>query len=1175
MQRNYTNRRFLDALQERVLIYDGAMGTSLQKQDLGAKEFGGERTVGCNDYLVISYPQAVEAVHRSFLEVGVDVIETCTFRSNRLTLGEYGLQALTLEINREAAALARRLADEYSQKTGQPRFVSGSMGPSGKLPSMDDPELSNISFEEIVDVFREQARGLIEGGVDLLLIETSQDILEVKAAILGIHAAFEETGQVLPIQAQVTLDTTGRMLLGTDIQAVQTILEGMEIDAIGLNCSTGPDYMREPLRILGEQSTLPVSCIPNAGLPLNVDGQAVYPLEPQPFADTLTEYVEKFGISIVGGCCGTTPEHLRLLVNQIGKRKPAPRPTTVIARLASSTQAIAMQQEPAPFLIGERLNTQGSQKFKKLILAEDFESILPIAGQQVDSGAHGLDLCVALTERADESFLMHRAIKTLAPSVRAPLVFDTTEPDVMERALQTAPGRSLLNSINLEAGPAKAERLLKLAKKYNAAVIALTIDEQGMAKTADRKVEVARRIYAMAVEQFGLRPQDLVFDALTFTLATGDPEFNESAIDTLEGIRRIKQQLPGVLTSLGLSNVSFGLSPAARAVLNSVMLFHAVQYGLDMAIVNPAHITPYPEITEEDRALAEDLIFYRRPDALQRIIERFENSSGPRNSKAEASQATLQAMSPAERLHWRIVYRHKEDVEKDIDLLISQNGQGSQQATAIDILNKALLPAMKEVGDKFGSGELILPFVLQSAEVMKKSVAHLETYLERKDGVSKGTLVLATVYGDVHDIGKNLVKTILSNNGFRVIDLGKQVPAETIISRAVEEKADAIGLSALLVSTSKQMPLIVNELQRRGLQIPVMIGGAAINRRFGRRILLTEADQFYEPGVFYCKDAFEGLETMEALMNTAEKPNLLARIRKESEMELGRPGKVQPEGARPLQRSDVPPAERLPSPSTWGPRVVRDMPLEMVFKHLSLNELFRLSWGAKNSHGEEWVKLEAEFQRRLQTMQRQAIQEGWLRPQAVYGYWPAQAAGDELLLYVPESVERGGQPEELLRFSFPRQPSGDYLCLADYFAPVDSGRMDVVALQVVTVGQAASERFERLQTAGDYSEAYFTHGLGVQTAEATADYLHNHIRRELGLGAEQGKRYSWGYPAIPDLEDHAKVFQLLPAERELGMTLTTSYQLVPEQSTAAIIIHHPSARYYTVGESRIEQLMRG
>ena len=1175
MQRNYTNRRFLDALQERVLIYDGAMGTSLQTQDLGAQEFGGERTVGCNDYLVISYPQAVEAVHRSFLEVGVDVIETCTFRSNRLTLGEYGLQALTLEINREAAALARRLADEYSQKTGQPRFVSGSMGPSGKLPSMDDPELSNISFEEIVDVFREQARGLIEGGVDLLLIETSQDILEVKAAILGIHAAFEETGQVLPIQAQVTLDTTGRMLLGTDIQAVQTILEGMEIDAIGLNCSTGPDYMREPLRILGEQSTLPVSCIPNAGLPLNVDGQAVYPLEPQPFADTLTEYVEKFGISIVGGCCGTTPEHLRLLVNQIGKRKPAPRPTTVIARLASSTQAIAMQQEPAPFLIGERLNTQGSQKFKKLILAEDFESILPVAGQQVDSGAHGLDLCVALTERADESFLMHRAIKTLAPSVRAPLVFDTTEPDVMERALQTAPGRSLLNSINLEAGPAKAERLLKLAKKYNAAVIALTIDEQGMAKTADRKVEVARRIYDMAVEQFGLRPQDLVFDALTFTLATGDPEFNQSAIDTLEGIRRIKQQLPGVLTSLGLSNVSFGLSPAARAVLNSIMLFHAVQYGLDMAIVNPAHITPYSEISEEDRALAEDLIFYRRPDALQRIIERFENSSGPRNSKAEASQATLQAMSPAERLHWRIVYRHKEDVEKDIDLLISQNGQGSQQATAIDILNKALLPAMKEVGDKFGSGELILPFVLQSAEVMKKSVAHLETYLERKEGVSKGTLVLATVYGDVHDIGKNLVKTILSNNGFRVIDLGKQVPAETIISRAVEEKADAIGLSALLVSTSKQMPLIVNELQRRGLQIPVMIGGAAINRRFGRRILLTEAGQFYEPGVFYCKDAFEGLETMEALMNNVEKPNLLARIRKESEMELGRAGKVQPEGARPLQRSDVPPVERLPSPSTWGPRVVRDMPLEMVFKHLSLNELFRLSWGAKNSHGEEWVKLEAEFQRRLQTMQRQAIQESWLRPQAVYGYWPAQAAGDELLLYVPESVERGGRPEELLRFSFPRQPSGDYLCLADYFAPVDSGRMDVVAFQVVTVGQAASERFERLQTAGDYSEAYFTHGLGVQTAEATADYLHNHIRRELGLSAEQGKRYSWGYPAIPDLEDHAKVFQLLPAERELGMTLTTSYQLVPEQSTAAIIIHHPSARYYTVGESRIEQLMRG
>lgn len=1179
MKRKYTNRRYLDALQERIIIFDGAMGTSIQSQNLGPAEFGGEQYNGCNDYLVISYPQAVEKVHRSFLDVGVDVIETDTFRANRITLGEYGLGERTEEINHAAAQLARRLADEYTTKTDHPRFVAGSIGPSGKLPSMDDPELSNVSFDQLADIFREQAKGLIEGGVDLIIIETSQDILEVKATIIGIRQAFEETGVFLPIQAQVTLDTTGRMLLGTDINAVQVILEGMGIDAIGLNCSTGPDYMREPIRILGEQSSLPVSCIPNAGLPLNVDGQAVYPLEPQPFANALTEYVEKFHINIVGGCCGTTPEHISRLVAQVGGKKPALRPTSSVPRLASATQAMNMQQEPAPFLIGERLNTQGSAKFKKLILAEDFESIQQVAGQQVESGAHGLDLCVALTERADENFLMYRAIKTLAPSVRVPLVFDTTEPDVMETALKTAPGRSLLNSVNLEAGRAKADRLFGLAKKYNAAVIALTIDEQGMAKTAARKVEVARRIYDIAVNEHNLRPQDLVFDALTFTLATGDPEFGNSAIETLEGIRRIKQELPGVLTSLGVSNVSFGLSPSARAVLNSMMLYHAVQNGLDMAIVNPAHITPHSEISPAERELADDLIFNRRPDALQQLIGHFEQSTSGRDGKENAQAAALQSMTPEERLQWRILYRHREDVEKEIDAIIQRdavNGR-SKHEVAVRVLNSVLLPAMKEVGDKFGAGELILPFVLQSAEVMKKSVSHLETYLEKKAGVTKGTLVLATVYGDVHDIGKNLVKTILSNNGYTVIDLGKQVPAETIITKAIEASADAIGLSALLVSTSKQMPLIVNELQRRGIKLPVLVGGAAINRRFGRRILLTESGEFYEPGVFYCKDAFEGLSTMDALVNETERLKLLELIRRESERELGRTTSQAITEAPPRQRSNVRPAPRIPTPPGWGPRVVRDMPLEIVFKHLAINELFRLSWGAKNTHGAEWEKLETQFRERLDRMTREAIKEGWLKPQAVYGYWPCQAEGDALVIYAPETASGGApnnRPQELLRFNFPRQSSGEALCLADYFAPVESGQMDVVALQVVTVGQAASERFERLQNVGDYTEAYFTHGLGVQTAEATADYLHNHIRRELGLAPEQGKRYSWGYPAIPELDDHAKVFQVLPAEQELGMTLTSAYQLVPEQSTAAIIIHHPEARYYNIGESRVDQLMK-
>ena len=1170
MERKYTNRRYLDALNQRVLIFDGAMGTSLQKMNLTAEHFGGERTNGCNDYLVITHPQAVEAVHRSFLEVGVDAIETDTFRSNRLTLGEYGLQDQVNEINRAAASLARRLADEFSTPQ-QPRFVAGSIGPSGKLPSMDDPELSNVAFDELADIFREQAVGLIQGGVDLILIETSQDILEVKAAILGVQQAFEDTGIYLPVQAQVTLDTTGRMLLGTDITAVQTILDGLAIDVIGLNCSTGPEHMREPIQYLGAQTRLPVSCIPNAGLPLNVDGLAVYPLEPEPFAAALAEFVEKNHINVVGGCCGTTPDHLRLLVEKVGRHQNPPRPDLEIPRLASSIQAQPMLQEPRPFLIGERLNTQGSKKFKEIILAEDYDNVMEVARQQLDSGAHGLDICVALTERADESETMRRVIKKLAPVMRVPLVIDSTEPDVMETALQTAPGRCLINSTHLEGGRSRADRVLGLAKKYNAAVIALTIDEAGMAKTAERKLEVARKIYNIAVGEYGLRPVDLVFDALTFTLATGDPEFADSAVQTIEGIRRIKQELPGVLTSLGVSNVSFGLSQNARAILNSVMLHHCVQAGLDMAIVNPAHITPFAEIPAVERGLAEDLILNRRPDALQQFIGHVEKSGSGSAQRTTSQKEALKGMTAEERLHWRILHRVRDGVEQDIDEILARSNGKTRHETAVVILNTVLLPAMKEVGDKFGTGELILPFVLQSAEVMKKSVSHVEQFLERKEGVSKGKLVLATVYGDVHDIGKNLVKTILSNNGYEVFDLGKQVPAEVILAKADEVNADAIGLSALLVSTSKQMPYIVNELQRRGKNIPVLVGGAAINKRFGRRILATENGDFYPAGVFYCKDAFEGLATMDALMDAEQRPALLDRIQRESEMELGRTGTAAP-AEQPAAVSNIPPAKKLPRPPSWGPRVVHELPLDAVFQHLAKNELFRLSWGAKNTHGAAWTKLEAEFEQRLVDMRREALREGWLKPQAVYGYWPVQSDGNDLIIYEPGSVQMG-TPSEQMRMTFPRQNQPDGLSLADYFASVSSGQMDVVAFQVVTVGQEASRRVERLQSAGDYSEAYFTHGLGVQTAEATAEYLHQHIRRELGLDEEQGKRYSWGYPAIPELADHEKVFALLPAESELGMKLTSAFQLVPEQSTAAIIAHHPAARYFNIGESRVEQLL--
>lgn len=1173
MPRTYTNRRYLDALNERVLVFDGAMGTSLQKQHLTAEHFGGEKYNGCNDFLVISYPQAVEQVHRSFLEAGVDVIETDTFRSNRLTLGEYGLGDRVMEINCAAAQLARRVADdstvERSTLNGQRRYVAGSIGPSGKLPSADDPELSNISFDTLVDLFREQAAGLIAGGVDLLLIETSQDILEVKAAIVGCHRAFAETGVSLPIQAQVTLDTTGRMLLGTDAAAALAILEGLEIDVIGLNCSTGPEHMRAPIQFLGENASLPVSCIPNAGLPLNVDGEAVYPLEPEPFAAAMLEFVEKHGVRVVGGCCGTTPQHLKLLVEKIHALPPQPtnQPTdlltptslTRIPSLASATRAIPLIQQPPPLLIGERCNAQGSKKFKKLLLAEDYDAILEIAREQVEYGAHTLDISTAVTERPDEVELMRRTVKKLASGVEAPLVIDTTEPDVLEAALQTAPGRCLINSTHLEGGRAKADKIFSLAKKYNAAVICLTIDEPGMAKTAERKLEVARRIYDIAVNEHGLRPDALVFDALTFTLATGDPEFAASAIETIEGIRKIKAALPGVLTSLGVSNLSFGLSAVARPALNSVMLYHCVQAGLDAAIVNPAHVTPYADIPAEEKELAEDLIFNRRPDALARYIAHFETVKDTPEQGSSKTDPT-EGMSPAERLHWRILHRHKEGVEEDIDELIGE-------ISAVQILNTVLLPAMKEVGDKFGAGELILPFVLQSAEVMKKSVAHLENYLEKQEGVTKGTVVIATVYGDVHDIGKNLVKTILANNGYTVIDLGKQTPAETIITKAVEVNATAIGLSALLVSTSKQMPLIVNELQRRGLKFPVLIGGAAINRRFGWRILYTENGEAYEPGVFYCKDAFEGLGVMDALTTADRRPQLMAQLRLDAERELGKvstPAKSSQPG-----RSSIIPRPLTPnsqSPNSFGPRIVHSMPLELVFDCLSLNELYRLSWGAKNKHGAEWEKLKAEFDARLARMKREAIRDAWLKPQGVYGYWPCQADGDELVLF--------DQLNEIARFAFPRQPDGDHLCLADYFAPVDSGQMDVVALQIVTVGAEASTRFEQLQEAGNYSEAYYLHGLAVQTAEAAAEYLHRHIRRELGLAEGQGKRYSWGYPAIPELDQHRKVFDLLPAEEALNMSLSPAFQLIPEQSTAAIILHHPEARYFSVGESRVEQLMK-
>ncbi|MBZ0308919.1 MAG: homocysteine S-methyltransferase family protein, partial [Anaerolineae bacterium] len=772
---NYNKRDYLEAIQDHIVIFDGAMGTSIQKYNLMAEDFGGEQYNGCNDYLVITRPDVIEAIHSSFLAVGSEVVETNTFRSNRLTLGEYGLGDRVLEINRTAAQVARRACEKAEKETGKKRFVAGSIGPSGKLPSSAEPDLSEITFDELANLFYEQAQGLVEGGVDLLLVETSQDILEVRAAIHGINRYFEDSGNRVPLQVQITLDTSGRMLMGTDIASALTTLEALPVDVIGLNCSTGPEHMRAPIQYLVENSTRPISVLPNAGLPINVDGEAVYPMKPEPMADQLAEFV-KWGVSVVGGCCGTTPDHLSCVVERVrdlGIERNIPQGTYPQAA-SSGMRATAMIQDPGPTLIGERVNSQGSRKVKQLLLADDYNGILEIARGQVESGAHILDLCVALTERDDEKAQMEKVVKLLSMGVEAPLMIDTTEAAVAEAALALYPGKGIINGNNLENGRERIDQILPICKKHGAAVLSMTIDKEigGMAKTAQDKLTVARKIYDIAVKEYGLHPEDLIFDALTFTLSTGDPEMADSAVETLEGIRLIKQELPGVLTCLGVSNVSFGLSPAARAVLNSVFLYQAVQYGLDMAIVNPAHITPYAEIPEEQRKLADELIFNRHPNALADYIHYFEEHQ-VKVGGAEPIDPTKD-MTAEQALHWQIVHRKKEGVEALIDDCLTRQD-------AVGVLNNVMLPAMKEVGDKFGAGELILPFVLQSAEVMKKSVAYLENFLEKKEGATKGIVVLATVYGDVHDIGKNLVKTILTNNGYTVHDLGKQVPANTII----------------------------------------------------------------------------------------------------------------------------------------------------------------------------------------------------------------------------------------------------------------------------------------------------------------------------------------------------------------------------------------------------------
>ncbi|HET6228706.1 MAG TPA: methionine synthase [Longimicrobiaceae bacterium] len=1156
MQKQRTLPPYLAALRERVLVFDGAMGTSIQRYHLTPVDFGGERLEGCNDYLVVTRPDVIEEIHASFLEVGCDVLETDSFRSNRITLAEYGLGDEVREINVAAASLARRVADRFSTAE-KPRFVAGSIGPSGFLPSASDPTLGNITFDQLVPVFREQAEALIEGGVDVLLIETSQDILEVKAAIFGCRDAIRAATRPVALQVQVTLDTSGRMLLGTDIGAALTTLEALGADVVGLNCSTGPEHMRQPIRWLGENSPLPISCIPNAGIPHNEGGDAVYPLEPGPFAEMLNEFVRDFGVSVVGGCCGTTPEHLRQLIEKLDGAKPKERVVERVPRLSSGIRATDLIQQPAPTMIGERVNAQGSRKVKRLLLADDYDGILGVARDQTESGAHVLDVCVALTERQDEDEQMRSVVKLLSQGVDSPLCIDSTEPAVIEAALKQSPGRAIVNSINLENGRERIDAVLPAVAAHGAAVIALTIDNEvgGMAKTAADKLTVARKIYDIATGEFGLPADALIFDALTFTLATGDEEFRRSAVETMDGIRAIKRELPGVLTTLGVSNVSFGLAPHARAVLNSVFLFHCVEAGLDTAIINPAHVRPYAEIPDEERRLADDLIYDRRTEAndpLASFISFYESKGAEQESTVDPTAE----MEPEGALHWKILHRKKDGIEDLIDAAVQKLG-------AVPVLNGVLLPAMKEVGDKFGAGELILPFVLQSAEVMKKAVARLENYLEKAEGQTKGKVVLATVYGDVHDIGKSLVNTILTNNGYTVFDLGKQVPVNTILEKAQEVGADAIGLSALLVSTSKQMPLAAQELFKRGLEYPLLVGGAAINPSFVRSAAMVGDGQPYPQGMFYCKDAFEGLAVMDRLQDAETRDDFVRghneeMIRRTEEYNRNR---EKAKGLRPSSRENpaVPVAD-VPQPPFWGIKVLDPIPVDDVVECIDRNTLYRMQWGARNLKGEEWDRVVREdFEPRLRRYTLEARTQGWLRPRAVYGYFPAGRDGDDVVVFDPADRTR-----EIGRFSFPRQEDREQLCLADYFRPLNGqGPQDVLPLQVVTSGDKAAEFIDKRNKSGDYSEGYFLHGFSVQTAEGAAEYVNRRVRAELGLAGEQGLRYSWGYPACPDVEQHEVLFKVLPVKQAIGVGLTEGFQLDPEQSTAALVVHHPAAKYFS------------
>ena len=1168
---------FLQTVKERVVIYDGAMGTNIQFRNPSVDDFWGKE--GCNELLVLSRPDMIKEIHASFLNVGCDVVETDTFGGARVVLGEYDLQDKVAEINIAAAKIAREVAQQFSTKE-KPRFVAGSIGPTTKLPS-----LGHIKFDDMVAAYVEQAGALIEGGVDVLLVETCQDLLQAKAALVGVFEAMGKAGKRLPVTVQVTLEATGTMLLGTEIGAALTALEPFDVDVIGLNCATGPVEMNDAVRYLGVNSTKQVSVLPNAGLPQNVGGRAVYKLKPEELAQYHKHFVADYGVRIVGGCCGTTPEHLKAVVDAVSGVEPAKREVKPTGAASSAYTTVPLDLEPKPLIVAEEMNTTTRvEHFRNLVRGKKYDDILALAKKLVNDGSHMLDLCCAVVGE-DEKGYITSILEKVATRVPAPILVDSTEADVVEEALKRIPGKAIINSINLEDGEKRTANVLPMAKRFGAAVIALTIDEDGMALTADKKVAIAKRIYDLATEKYGIRPVDLIFDALTLPITTGQEDYRTAGIETLQAVKRIKQELPEVKTILGVSNISFGLDVYPRRVLNSVFMHEAVDNGLDMAIVNYTKIYPLYKIPHEEVELAHKLIYRDEADGdpLQKYMNHF---AGMKGKAQAATTAHVETLLIEDKLKFAIINGEKSVGEgpqkKSLEELLEE---ALGQYTPLDLINTVLLDGMKTVGDLFGARKMQLPSVLDSAAVMKQAVAYLEPKMEKKAGSQKATIVLATVKGDVHDIGKNLVDIILTNNGFRVVNLGIKQPADTIIKSALEHRADAIGLSGLLVKSTLEMKYVIQDLQRQKLEFPVICGGAALTRKYVEDDLRRE----YSNAVFYADDAFAGLHIMEDLATPDGK--------RDSRLQEGRTVKEYAKAAAvdeeigPVfaERSPVVgDAPNIPVPPFWGVRVKKDFDLRELFPYINETALFKNQWQLKTASQEDYLRLvEQKFRPIKKQLEEEVIASGVFEPKAVYGYFPCQSEGNDVVVYEPEDQDlnhRGhrASQRELLRFSFPRQKEGRKLCISDFFAArvvegKPSGKMDVIGLSLVTMGAKASQETQRLFEGGEYTRYLYLHGLSVETAEALAEYLHKKMREELGIAGEdsphirdlfhqkyRGSRYSFGYPACPNLEDQTKLFALLRPEENVGVRLTTGFLLEPEQSTSAIVVHHPSAKYFVV-----------